>query len=46
MRQAQCFNPSDRAILKEKIAENYVSEPAFERFAKCTVIAVLSRSDR
>ena len=44
VRSAKCFHEPDRSLLQEKIAEYYVSEAAFERFAKCTVIAVLSRS--
>ena len=44
VRNAKCFHAPDRALLKEKISQYYVSEAAFERFAKCTAIAVLSRS--
>lgn len=44
VRNAKCFHEPDRALLKDKISQYYVSEAAFERFAKCTAIAVLSRS--
>jgi len=43
VRNAKCFHEPDRVLLKDKIYQYYISEAAFERFAKYTVIAVLSR---
>jgi hypothetical protein len=42
VKNSQCYNPSDRAILADKIEQNYNSEEDFERFAKGTAVAVLA----
>mmetsp|Transcript_85367 Transcript_85367/g.265373 ORF Transcript_85367/g.265373 Transcript_85367/m.265373 type:complete len:233 (-) Transcript_85367:430-1128(-) len=44
MAAAQCYDEEDRKYLKEKVAEYYVSEAAFEKFAKGTAVAVMAAS--
>jgi hypothetical protein len=41
---SQCHVEADRAILKAKVAEYYNSEEHFEKFAKCSAIAVMMKT--
>eukprot|EP00931_Biecheleriopsis_adriatica_P044756 TRINITY_DN25630_c0_g1_i1.p1 TRINITY_DN25630_c0_g1~~TRINITY_DN25630_c0_g1_i1.p1 ORF type:complete len:670 (+),score=152.96 TRINITY_DN25630_c0_g1_i1:132-2141(+) len=42
--RTKCFIESDRAILKAKIRDEYVSEEAFEKLVQATAIALMARS--
>jgi hypothetical protein len=39
---AKCYNEEDRDLLKAKVAEYYVSERAFEDFAKLNAIGLIA----
>mmetsp|Transcript_27329 Transcript_27329/g.62999 ORF Transcript_27329/g.62999 Transcript_27329/m.62999 type:complete len:658 (-) Transcript_27329:106-2079(-) len=40
---AECHKPDDRPMLMKKIKDYYVSAKAFEKFVKCTAIALFAR---